>query len=147
MERELIIMDTAETAVQVRYAETDQMGVVYHANYLVWFELGRSALLDSLGLDYVQLEKEGLVSPVIKVEASFISPARYGEEVTIKTWVQSYDGLRVTYFYEVLVADRLCVTGSTVNICVRTEDFKPVSIRRRLPHWDQVYQRIKRDQS
>lgn len=140
-------MKMVETTVQVRYAETDQMGVVYHANYLVWFELGRSALLDSLGLDYVQMEKEGLVSPVIKVEASFLSPARYGEEVTVKTWVDSYDGLRVTYAYEVLVGERLCVTGTTVNICVRTEDFKPVSIRRRLPQWDQVYNNIKRDQS
>lgn len=140
-------MKMVETTVQVRYAETDQMGVVYHANYLVWFELGRSALLDSLGLDYVQMEKEGLVSPVIKVEASFLSPARYGEEVTVKTWVDSYDGLRVTYAYEVLVGERLCVTGTTVNICVRTEDFKPVSIRRRLPQWDQVYNSIKRDQS
>jgi len=140
-------MKMVETTVQVRYAETDQMGVVYHANYLVWFELGRSALLDSLGLDYVQMEKEGLVSPVIKVEASFLSPARYGEEVTVKTWVDSYDGLRVTYAYEVLVGERLCVTGTTVNICVRKEDFKPVSIRRRLPQWDQVYNSIKRDQS
>lgn len=140
-------MKMVETTVQVRYAETDQMGVVYHANYLVWFELGRSALLDSLGLDYVQMEKEGLVSPVIKVEASFLSPARYGEEVTVKTWVDSYDGLRVTYAYEVFVGERLCVTGTTVNICVRTEDFKPVSIRRRLPQWDQVYNNIKRDQS
>ena len=140
-------MKMVETTVQVRYAETDQMGVVYHANYLVWFELGRSALLDSLGLDYVQMEKEGLVSPVIKVEASFLSPARYGEEVTVKTWVDSYDGLQVTYAYEVLVGERLCVTGTTVNICVRTEDFKPVSIRRRLPQWDQVYNNIKRDQS
>lgn len=142
-----LIMGIVETTVQVRYAETDQMGVVYHANYLIWFELGRSALLDSYGLDYVQMEKEGLVSPVIQVEASFVSPARYGEEVTIKTWVKKYDGLRVTYAYEVSVGERLCVIGSTVNICVRAEDFRPVSIRRRLPHWDQVYNTIKQDQS
>lgn len=135
-------MEVYTTTVQVRYAETDQMGVVYHANYLIWFELGRSALLDALNLDYVQMEKEGLVSPVIQVEASFKSPARYGDEVTIKTWVRSYDGLRVTYAYEVFVEDRLCVTGSTVNICVRSEDFRPVSIRRSLPTWDAIYQQI-----
>ena len=52
-------MRVFETKVDVRYAETDQMGVVYHANYLIWFELGRSALLETMGLDYVQLEKEG----------------------------------------------------------------------------------------
>lgn len=138
-------MEVATSTIDVRYAETDQMGVVYHANYLVWFELGRSALLDSLGLDYVQLEKEGLVSPVIKVEASFLSPARYGEDVTVKTWVETYDGLRVTYAYEILVGERLCVQGSTVNICVRSVDFRPISIRRSLPLWDEVYERIKRN--
>lgn len=64
-------MQVFETKVQVRYAETDQMGVVYHANYLIWFELGRSALLDSVGLDYAELERAGFVSPVLNVEASF----------------------------------------------------------------------------
>lgn len=136
-------MQKYKTKVKVRYAETDQMGVVYHANYLVWFELGRSALMDGVGLDYVQMETEGLLSPVIKVEASFISPVRYGEEVTIITWLKAYDGLRVTYAYEILVGERVCATGSTVHVCVRTGDFRPVSMRRSLPHWHEVYDHMK----
>lgn len=136
-------MQVFETKTKVRYAETDQMGVVYHANYLVWFELGRAAVLDALNLDYVKMEKEGFVSPVLKVEASFLSPARYGEEVVIKTWVREYDGLRTTYAYEISANGRVCVTGSSVHVCVRTDDFRPVSVRRSLPEWHKVYEKIK----
>ncbi len=68
-------MAVYEKEIEVRYAETDQMGVVYHANYLVWFELGRSALLAAQGgLDYAGLEQQGFLSPVISVEASFFKP-------------------------------------------------------------------------
>lgn len=118
------------------------MGVVYHANYLVWFELGRAALLEQLDMDYVQLEQKGYVSPVINVEAYFKSPARYGDEVMVRTWVQAYDGLRVTYAYEILVGDRLCALGSSVHVCVRTEDSRPVSMRKSLPRWHEVYERL-----
>lgn len=136
-------MAVYEKEIEVRYAETDQMGVVYHANYLVWFELGRSALLAAQGLDYAGLEQQGFLSPVISVEASFLSPVRYGEAVVIKTKVQAYDGLRTTYAYEVWVDERLCVRGSSVHVCVRKEGFRPISIRRSLPQWDAVYERIK----
>lgn len=133
-----------KTQTKVRYAETDQMGVVYHANYLVWFELGRTALVDSLGLDYVKMEEEeGLLSPVLKVDASFANPVRYGDEATITTWVEKYDGLRVTYNYEIAVGDRICVTGSSVHVCVRKENFRPVSLRRILPEWHKIYDEIK----
>ena len=119
------------------------MGVVYHANYLVWFELGRSALLDSVGLDYVNLEKEGFVSPVINVEASFKSPVRYGDTVTIKTRLKDYDGLRTTYAYEIQVGDRVCATGTSVHVLVRTKDARPVSLRSNLPQWHRVYEELK----
>lgn len=118
------------------------MGVVYHANYLIWFELGRTALLEQVGMDYVQLEQEGYISPVISVEASYKSPVRYGDEVTVKTMVQVYDGLRVTYGYEILVGERLCATGSSVHVCLRTSDGRPVSMRRSLPQWHAVYESI-----
>lgn len=119
------------------------MGVVYHANYLVWFELGRTALLESVGLDYVHLEKQGFVSPVIEIEAKYKSPVRYGDQVTIKTWLKDYDGLRIRYAYEVLVEDRLCATGESVHVCVRAQDGRPVAMRRNLPQWHEVYEGLK----
>lgn len=137
-------MHVCKTSLVVRYAETDQMGVVYHANYLIWFELGRTAFTKSIGLDYLEMEEAGIVSPVIDVQASFKKPVRYGDEVVVQTWIERYDGLRVTYGYEVSTGDELCVTGSTVNVCVRKVDFRPISIRRQLPEWDLVYERVKR---
>ncbi|MBU5860976.1 acyl-CoA thioesterase, partial [Vibrio cholerae O1] len=76
-------------------AETDQMGVVYHANYLVWMEVGRTKLIEDLGFRYADMEKDGILSPVIDIQISYKKPARYGETVTVKTWVDAYDGLRV----------------------------------------------------
>lgn len=137
-------MSIIHTKIQVRYVETDQMGVVYHSNYLVWFELGRTAFLNASGLDYLKLEGEGFFSPLIEVEASFKSPVRYGEEAAVETWVDDYDGLRVTYGYDISVGERLCVTGRTKHVCVRKEDFKPVSLRRNLPDWHEFYERVKR---
>ncbi|EDL65756.1 acyl-CoA thioesterase, partial [Bacillus sp. SG-1] len=95
-------MYISEKSIEVRYAETDQMGVVYHANYLVWMELGRTKLIEDLGFRYADMEKDGIISPVIDIEISYKSPVRYGEKAFVKTWIESYDGLRVTYGYEIL---------------------------------------------
>src|ERR1700747_1207208 len=74
------------TTVRVRYAETDQMGIVYYANYLIWFELGRVELLRSLGLAYSQLEKEHeCILPVVEATCRYRSPARYDDEILIET--------------------------------------------------------------
>lgn len=137
-------MKIATATTAVRYAETDQMGVVYHANYLVWMELGRTALVESLGFDYAALEAEGIVSPVIEVQVKFKKPLRYGETATIKTWIDKYDGLRVMYGYEILNSQGdLCVTGTTVNVCVRKDTFRPVSMKRTCPNWHKAYEQAK----
>lgn len=128
------------TSIQVRYQETDQMGVVYHANYLVWFELGRTDFIKSLGYQYHEMEEEGLVSPVVDVNMSFKHPVRYGEEATIETWLDSYDGLRVAYGYTIYNGDgKIAVTGITKHVVVKKESFKPVSIRKLFPDWHQSY--------
>ena len=74
------------TRQRVRYAETDQMGIVYYANYLVWFELGRVELLRSLGLAYSQMEKDHkLILPVVEANCRYRAPARYDDEILIET--------------------------------------------------------------
>ncbi len=126
--------------IQVRYAETDQMGVVYHANYLVWFELGRTAFFDELGYSYQAFEESGLVAPVVDIQASFKRPVKYGDDVLVTTWVQSYDGLRITYAYEIATAaNGVCVTGWSKHVCVRKETFRPVSMRKLHPVLHQAY--------
>ena len=75
-----------ETRVRVRYAETDQMGVVYHANYFVWFEVGRVELMRQRGLDYKQMEaEEGCGIAVVEATARYKAPARYDEELIVET--------------------------------------------------------------
>lgn len=133
-------MKKVTTNIQVRYQETDQMGVVYHANYLVWFELGRTEFIATLGYQYHELEEQGVVSPVIDAAMSFKFPVKYGEKVTIETWLDSYDGLRVTYGYTIFNSHgKVAVTGTTKHVVVRKDTFKPVSIRKMFPEWHQSY--------
>lgn len=130
--------------IQVRYGETDQMGVVYHANYIIWFELGRTELINSLGLSYVEMEKKGIISPVIDVKASYKKPVRYGDKVKVKTMLKKYDGVRVTYDYEIINGENeVCVTGESVHICVLKDRFRPIAIRKHLPEWHEAYEKVK----
>ncbi len=106
-------MFVAEHEVEIRYAETDQMGVVYHSNYLVWLELGRTKLIQDLGFSYVEMEKEGIISPVLDLQISYRKAMRYGEKASVKTWVDTVSPLRVVYGYEIYNGDgELCITAS-----------------------------------
>jgi acyl-CoA thioester hydrolase len=90
------------TQARVRYAETDQMGIVYYANYLVWFELGRVELLRSLGLAYSQLEKEHeCILPVVSASCRYRSPARYDDEILIETRPAMLRGSVIKFAYEI----------------------------------------------
>jgi acyl-CoA thioester hydrolase len=135
----------SEKEIEVRYAETDQMGVVYHANYLIWMELGRTKLIEDLGFRYADMEKQGVISPVMDLEINYKSPVRYGEKVKIKTWIENYDGLRVIYGYEIHnESNQLSVTGFSKHVCVKKENFRPISIRKRFPDWHKAYEEMKK---
>ncbi|WP_416150654.1 acyl-CoA thioesterase [Salipaludibacillus sp. HK11] len=135
-------MLVATTDVAVRYAETDQMGVVYHANYLVWCEIGRTKLIDELGFSYADMEKTGALSPVTSVQLNYHFPAKYGETVTINTWIELYTGLRITYGYEIFNADgKLCVSGTSGHVCVDAKTFRPLKIKKHFPDWHEAYQK------
>ncbi|WP_158736431.1 thioesterase family protein [Alteribacillus sp. YIM 98480] len=138
-------MKIAETKIDVRYAETDQMGVVHHSNYIVWCELGRTKLIKELGFDYSELEAAGIVSPVINIDLDYKFPARFGESVTISTWVDTYDGLRVVYGYKIINQNgQICAHGSSSHVCVKKDSFRPVSIKKQLPEWHEVYEKNKK---
>src|ERR1700678_1237321 len=94
-----------ETRVRVRYAETDQMGVVYHANYLVWFEVGRVELLRSMGFDYKRMEAEdGIGIAVVEATSRYKAPARYDDELIVRTRVRAVRSSLIKFGYEVLRA-------------------------------------------
>jgi acyl-CoA thioester hydrolase len=91
------------TQVRVRYAETDQMGIVYYANYLVWFEIGRVELLRSLGLAYSQLETDHeCILPVVEATCRYRSPARYDDEILIETRPTLLRGSVIKFGYRIL---------------------------------------------
>jgi acyl-CoA thioester hydrolase len=114
-----------ETRVRVRYAETDQMGVVYHANYLVWMEIGRVELVRSRGFNYKHLEQlEGLALAVIEVNCRYLSPARYDEEIIIQTEVTAATSRTIEFGYELRRAGPdggVVATGSTRHMWVNRE--------------------------
>ena len=111
----------AETRVRVRYAETDQMGVVYHANYLVWFEVGRVEFIRQMGLDYRSMEQEeGALIAVVEVRARYKAPARYDDELIIRTELAGVRGSVVRFRYTVLRAasETVLCEGETVHLVV-----------------------------
>ena len=116
--------------VTVRYAETDMMGIVYHANYLPWFEVGRTTLLKELGVPYRKLEEEGFRLPVLEISAKYLRPAVYDDTLEIVTTLRERPLLRIFLEYEVRRGDELLATGSTMHAFVDREG-KPV----RPPAW------------
>ncbi|MBS1820446.1 MAG: acyl-CoA thioesterase [Acidobacteria bacterium] len=110
-----------ESRVRVRYAETDQMGVVYHANYLVWFEVGRVEFIRSLGLNYKAMEREdGVGIAVADVSARYKSPARYDDELVIQTRLLAARGAVVKFGYRIVRAadSALLCEGETMHVVV-----------------------------
>ena len=109
-----------EARVRVRYAETDQMGVVYHANYLVWFEVGRVEFIRETGLDYATMEREGALIAVVEASARYKVPARYDEELLIRTTLAGFRGPIVRFRYAIVRAsdEVLLCEGETTHIVV-----------------------------
>ena len=105
-----------ETEVRVRYQETDNMGVVYYANYLVWFEVGRTEYLRSLGLVYTKLEERGYYLMVASVSCQYKSPAKYDDLVRIQTWVSQMKNSSMKFEYKLFVGERLVATGESLHV-------------------------------
>jgi acyl-CoA thioester hydrolase len=112
-----------ETRLRVRYAETDQMGVVYHANYLVWFEIGRVEFIRQTGLDYAAMEREGAMIAVVEATARYKAPARYDDELIVRTTLAGVRGSIVRFRYEIVRAadEVLLCEGATTHIVVDRE--------------------------
>jgi acyl-CoA thioester hydrolase len=123
-------MRAHETRLRVRYAETDQMGVAYYANYLVWMEVGRVEYCKSLGFRYRDMEiEDGVLLAVVEAGCRYLHPARYDDEVVVRTWVESATPRMVRFAYEMRQAEenRTLAAGHTKHVfCSR--DMKPVKL-------------------
>ena len=113
-----------ETRIRVRYAETDQMGVVYYANYFVWMEIGRVELVRSLGLNYKELEHtQGLFLSVVNAECRYVFPARYDQEIAIETQVATANSRLVEFTYKICHAEsgQVLARGATKHVWLNRE--------------------------
>jgi acyl-CoA thioester hydrolase len=109
-----------ETRLRVRYAETDQMGVVYHSNFIIWFEVGRVEAMRQLGFSYKQMEHDGCHLPVVEVRCRFKAPALYDEEILVRTHIKNLRASMIHFVYEVVRADdgTLLAEGETIHFTV-----------------------------
>lgn len=118
------------TEVRVYYSETDHGGAVYYANYLKWFEIGRTELLRQHGFDYATFEKRGLIAPVVDVHCEYKHPALYNDLIAIETSIEKIGNTSITFAYEIKnkETDKLLAKGSTVNVFVDMKTQKPTPL-------------------
>jgi acyl-CoA thioester hydrolase len=111
-------MTQGEIQIRVRYAETDRMGLLHHANYLVYFEQARTELLRTLGATYRDMEDQGFLLVITRVEIRYRKPAFYDEVLTVRTSVERTTAARIDHRYEVRRGDDLVAEGSSTLACV-----------------------------
>ena len=111
-------MIVGETTIRVRYAETDRMGLLHHANYLVYFEQARTELLRSMGLTYRNIEDQGFLLVLTKVEVRYKRPSHYDDLLMIRTFVVRTTTVRIDHRYEILRDGVLIAEGSSTLACV-----------------------------
>ena len=121
-------MERFEIDINVRYAETDQMGFVYYSNYLVWFEMARTGYFKDKGLDYALLEEDRKIYlPVTEVACRYKRPVKYSDSVKVTVVSLKAEKVRLTFEYEVKVLDKVVATGNTQHVFI-DENRKPIQI-------------------
>ncbi|RME75253.1 MAG: acyl-CoA thioesterase [Chloroflexi bacterium] len=113
----------SETTFRVRYAETDQMGIVHHASYVVWLEEGRSSWMRAHGRSYAQFEQEGFVLAVTDLQVRYHKAARYDQAVTVRCWVEKVRSRQLEFGYEIVDAEtgERFVSAHTRHVCLNRQ--------------------------
>ena len=121
--------------VTVRYAETDQMGITHHAVYPVWYELSRTDFVKSLGFTYSQLEKMGVMTPLVELSCRYSGVSRYEDELLVECRVSALTPSRVEFSYRIFREgeEKPLNTGSTLHAWVDAQTFRPVNMKKRFP--------------
>ena len=128
----------AKTYVTVRYAETDRMGVAHHANYPIWFEVGRTDFIKLFGTSYSEMEAAGMMTPLRNLSAHYLLPALYEDKLIIRTWCTNMTAARIEFSYTVKrinpdgTETELCY-GSTEHGFVDAKTFRPCNAKKRMP--------------
>lgn len=127
--------------IVVRYAETDQMGVTHHAVYPVWYEVARTDLIKQIGITYSEMERMGVMTPLIDLSCHYAGTTRYEDELEVQVQVSRLTPARIEFSYEIykVGADRPCNTGKTVHAWVDTKSFRPINLKK---HYPDLYHKI-----
>ena len=124
---------------RVKYYETDQMGVVHHANYLHWFEEARTEYMRKQGVSYKELEESGVILPVSEVNCKYRKPAYYDDLLVIIVKIEKVKRIKVEFEYEIKKDENLILTGSSSHPFV-DEEFNPLHLKREKPKlWEQIF--------
>lgn len=136
-------MKKYETEIRVIYADTDAMGIIYHTNYIKWFEAGRNEFLRQIGYPYARLEKEEIWLPVAAVTCEYKKPGRYDDVLLIQTWVKEMGAATVVMGYEIFNKEsgELLVTGTSKH-GITSPELKPLRLKKVNPA---LYQRLTED--
>ena len=122
-------MITTETKIRVRYADTDTMGVVYHSNYAIFFEVARTEMFRELGIPYSQMEKEGIALPVADLHISYKRSAHYDDLLTVRTTINEKPTVKVVFNYQIFnEQDELLCTGETTLVFLNKATGRPTRI-------------------
>ena len=133
---------------KVRYYETDKMGITHHSNYIRWMEEARIDFLKYIGYGYAQLERDGIISPVIGVECQYKHPTTFDDEVKITVGVDEFKGVRLVIAYSMTNASTgdLVLTGKTMH-CFTDANGKPIILKKRFPEFDCVLRKLSATQN
>lgn len=133
----------SKTKIQLRYSDSDQMGVVYHANYFSFFEQGRTELLKEHGVDYYEIEKRGYMFPIRDVSCTYLRSIVLGEEITVETHIEKMSKVRIDFYHEIRNQEgTLKAKGNTSIVCVQKDDFSIAKLDKVLPEVYEIKDKI-----
>lgn len=131
------------TSIVVRYAETDQMGIVHHSVYPIWYEVARTELIRQIGISYTQMEAMGVMTPLVELKCRYKGVTRYEDQLTIHSWVSKLSPASVEFTYEVYREGEKvpCNVGYTLHAWVDAASFRPINMKKRYP---EIYSSIEK---
>ncbi len=124
-----------ETKIIARYAETDQMGIIHHSVYPVWYEAARTDFIKYAGITYTQLEKMGVMLPLAELTCRYFRPVHYEDEVTVVTETIKLSAAKIIFRYRVILDGELMAEGTTTHGFVSSDTFKPVNLKKLMPEF------------
>ena len=129
-------MYTSNTNIIVRYVETDQMGIVHHSNYYVYFEIAREDLISNIGMSYKDMEDLGIMMPIIETQCRYIEGAKYTDKLMIETTIEELSPVKVVLNYNVIrEADNIILAkGKTMQTFVDRDSFRIINVKKKYPN-------------